>query len=44
MTGFEHLPLYLSSSFRATQKTAISCCVSKHFLASTIVSRFGVCI
>ena len=43
MVGCEHLPLYLSGSGRASQETAVSV-VSKHFLASTIVSAFVDCI
>jgi hypothetical protein len=42
MVGCKHLPLYLSSSGRASQETSIS--DSCHFLASTIVSGFGDCI
>ena len=34
-------PLYLSGSGTATQETAP---ISKHFLASTLVSGFGDCI
>jgi hypothetical protein len=39
MIGCEHLPLYWSGSGRASQDP-----VSKHFLASPIVSGFGVYI
>ena len=45
MVGCEHLPL--SGSVRTSQETAIrtyQAPVSKHILATTIVSGFGVCI
>ena len=44
MVGCEHLYLYLSESGRASQETAVSGSVSKHFLALARVSGFGVCV
>ena len=38
MVGFQHPPLYLSGSGKASQESAI------YFVASTIVSGFGNCI
>ena len=40
----EHPYLYWSGSGRASQETADQAPVSKHFLASAIVSGFGVCM
>jgi hypothetical protein len=43
MVGYEHLPLYMSGSGRASQGTAIPGSCQQSFLASAIVSGFGVC-
>jgi hypothetical protein len=42
MVSCEHLPLYLSGTGRVSQEMLYQA-VSKHFLASAIVSEFGVC-
>jgi len=42
MVDWKHPPLYLSCSSRASQETALSCSVSMHFLASAVVTGFGL--
>jgi hypothetical protein len=44
MVGCKHPPMYLSGSAEPLRRQLYQAPVSKHFLASTIVSGFGVCI
>jgi hypothetical protein len=44
LCGCDHLHLYWSGSGRASRRQLYQAPVSKYFLASTIVSGFGVCM
>ena len=44
MVGCVHLPLYLSDTAEPLRRQLYQAPVSKHLLASTIVSGFGNCI